>query len=289
MDGIFNIYKEAGLRSYSVVEHLKAAFRTSKAGYAGTLDNFASGVLLCGVNQATRILKYFLTLDKEYVAVVVLGRTTNTLDPQGEVSATGRADIPAAEVESCLKTFVATFPQVPPVFSSKKIGGKRSSDLARMGQAVELKPSMVTVHSLTMEDFDASGRFTIRVRCSTGTYVRALARDIGLKLGTVAMLEKLERTANGRYPSSESRRTGDLDPERDMIPMRESLYFLDEIKLRAEAVQKAKNGVLLGPDDFNSRNLINGVYKVIFDGLLLSIVEKQDDRFLYLDNFATDI
>ena len=288
-DGILNIRKDSAIRSFSIIEELKTIPGVEKAGYAGTLDNFASGVLLCGVNKATRILKYLLSLDKEYEAVVILGRTTDTLDPQGSVTATGRTDYSKGEIAEAAAGFVGAYSQTPPDFSSKKIEGRRASDLAREGKTVNLAPAGVTIHSLTVGDTDTSGRFTMKVRCSTGTYIRALARDIGLKLGTVAMLDKLERTSNGRFKAVDGLRPGEIDMSRHLVSMRDSLYFLEEAHLRPEAAGKVKNGVPLDPTDLISVNLKNGAYRLIFNELLLSVIERRDGRFLYLDNFSTDI
>ena len=289
MDGIFNIRKEPGFQSYSVIDSLKKIPGIAKAGYAGTLDNFASGVLLCGVNRATRVLKYLLGLEKEYRAVVVLGRTTDTLDPRGTETGTGPSDYSIEEIEAASRGFTGTFMQTPPVFSSKKIEGRRSSDLAREGRPVEVKPSEITIYSLAVSDCLPGGRFTLTVKCSTGTYIRALARDIGLKLGTVGMLESLERTANGRFKAAEARLTAEIDPARDLISMRDGLYFLEETGLKPEAANKVKNGVPLASGDLISGNLKNGVYKLIFNELLIAIVERLDGRLVYLDNFFADI
>jgi tRNA pseudouridine55 synthase len=203
--------------------------------------------------------------------------------------AEGRSDFTREEIASAAAGFVGTFLQEPPVFSSKKIEGRRASDLARAGRNVELAPASVTVHSLWVGEPDATGRFTMKVRCSTGTYVRALARDLGLKLGTVAMLEKLERTSNGRFKASEGLQVRGLDLSRDLLPMRESLYFLEEAFLRPEALKKVKNGVPLTEADLISGNLKSGVFRLIFNELLLSVIERKDGRFLYLDNFSADI
>lgn len=170
-----------------------------KVGHAGTLDPFAGGVLLVCTGKATKRVSELVELTKEYRGTIKLGAQTDTDDVTGAVIATGDpSHITLSDVQKVCKRFEGTIPQIPPMYSAKKISGQRLYKIARRGQVVERKPSMVTIHSLEVYNFKPPF-FSIKVICKKGTYIRALARDIGEELGCKAHLHSLIRTRVGDY------------------------------------------------------------------------------------------
>ena len=194
--------KPAGRTSHTALSGFKKAFPASRVGHTGTLDSFATGLLVVVVGSYSRLAPWFTGLDKAYEAEVLFGVGTDTLDPVGDVVATG--PIPAkSSLEAALGAFRGPILQTPPEYSAIHVGGARASDLAMAGKAVELKPRPVTISKLELIGFTA-GRARLRVECSSGTYVRALARDIAAACGTCAHLSALRRLRVGPFGVDEA-------------------------------------------------------------------------------------
>lgn len=197
--GILPVEKGPGVTSFQVVAHLRRVLRAPRIGHGGTLDPTATGLLPILVGEATKLTPYLVDLDKEYVATVRLGVTTESQDLSGAVLETRPVpDLGVDAIEAALAPFVGVIRQVPPMFSALHRGGKRLYELARQGVEVEREPRSVTIHALRLE----SVRFpdlVIRVRCGKGTYVRTLAADLGAALGCGAALAGLVRTRVGPY------------------------------------------------------------------------------------------
>ena len=197
--GILPVEKGPGVTSFQVVAHLRRLLRVSRIGHGGTLDPEATGLLPILVGEATKLTPYLVDLDKEYVATVRLGVTTETQDLSGAVVETRPVpELDAAAVEAALRPFVGTIQQVPPMYSALRRGGRRLYELAREGVEVEREPRAVTIHSILLERLSLPD-FVIRVRCGKGTYIRTLAADIGARLGSGGTLAALVRTRVGPY------------------------------------------------------------------------------------------
>jgi tRNA pseudouridine55 synthase len=198
--GLLPVDKPEGPTSHDIVQHARRALGLRKIGHAGTLDPFASGLLLLCIGAATRLVEFLSDLDKEYLAEAVLGTETDTHDREGEV--VRRTPLPEglgpAEVERALAGFRGELLQRPPRYSAKKVGGEAAHRRVRRGEEVELPAARVTVHRIELVESDLP-RIRLRVRCSTGTYVRALARDLGAALGVGAHLSSLRRTRIGPF------------------------------------------------------------------------------------------
>jgi tRNA pseudouridine55 synthase len=200
LDGCLVVDKPAGWTSHDVVARIRRLLGTKRVGHAGTLDPDATGVLVIGVGRATRLLRFATMLRKTYVGEVVLGVATNTLDASGEVTA--RADmshVTADEVRMAALSLTGRLEQVPPMVSAVKIGGRRLHELAREGVEVERPPRPVEVFRFDVFDTGVESVYQVLVECSSGTYVRVLAADLGERLGGVAHLRTLRRVAVGSF------------------------------------------------------------------------------------------
>jgi tRNA pseudouridine55 synthase len=202
--GILPVEKGPGVTSFQVVAHLRRILRAPRIGHGGTLDPAATGLLPILIGEATKLTPYLVDLDKEYVATVRLGVTTESQDLSGAVLETRPVPaLDAAAIEAALAPFVGVIRQVPPMFSALRKGGKRLYELARQGVEVEREPREVRVDDIRLESLSLPD-FVIRVRCGKGTYVRTLAADLGAALGCGAALAGLVRTRVGPYALAEA-------------------------------------------------------------------------------------
>ncbi len=216
--GFLLIDKPIGPTSHDIVDTVRRALHTRKVGHAGTLDPFASGLLILAVGSKTKELSKFVGLDKAYEATLRFGATSDTMDRTGKIEQKECAGISKEELEAVLKKFRGEIDQVPPMYSAKKIGGKKLYELAREGKEVERKPVCVTIHELELVSF-AWPTAVVRTRVSSGTYIRALADDIGKMLGCGAYLEELRRTAIGSYKVEDASRSHEtLTPKLELLP-----------------------------------------------------------------------
>ena len=218
-DGLAVVDKEAGWTSHDVVAKARGLLGTRKVGHSGTLDPDATGVLLLGVGRVTRLLRYLGLPSKTYTGTIVLGTATSTLDASGEV--TGTWDMAAATVEDvrgAAGALTGDILQVPPMVSAVQVGGRRLHELARQGIEVEREARPVTVHRFAVGDPVAPGCFPIEVECSSGTYIRTLAADVGTALGGGAHLRDLRRTAIGSFAVADAVPLEALSPERLLTP-----------------------------------------------------------------------
>jgi len=206
-DGILLVDKPVGWTSFDVVAKIRGQIRREyqekgikptkrqlKVGHAGTLDPFATGLLVILLGDATKKATEFLKLDKVYEATIRLGQTSTTGDPEGEITDVSTRQPSQVEVEEALNKFVGEITQTPPIFSAIKVNGQRAYKLAHKGEEVEIPPRQVTIYSIELLDY-AYPELNIRTHVSSGTYIRTLAEDIGVKLGVGAYCSNLRRTA----------------------------------------------------------------------------------------------
>ncbi len=197
--GILIISKPAGITSHDVVDEVRKITGLRQVGHTGTLDPMATGVLIILVGPATKLSNQFLGLDKIYSAVIKLGYISDTYDKTGKIEEYNTKLIPdEAEIKKILAKFTGVIDQVPPMFSAKKVQGKKLYELARQGKEIVREPKKITIYNLELKEYSYP-LIKIVVECSTGTYIRSLAYDIGKELGTGAYLEELERLAVGDY------------------------------------------------------------------------------------------
>jgi len=194
--GFLLINKKSGPTSHDIVDALRKITGLKKIGHAGTLDPFATGVLLIAIGrQATKKIDLFVKKNKTYTADIILGFVSDTFDRDGIKIKKENFKIPDNKnIDAVLKEFVGEQEQIPPMFSAKKVGGKKLYELARKGIEIERKASIINIYSIENKNYSWP-KLKIKVTCSTGTYIRSLANDIGVKLGCGAYLEELERTS----------------------------------------------------------------------------------------------
>lgn len=217
--GLVVVDKAGGMTSHDVVSRVRRLAGTRKVGHAGTLDPMATGVLVLGVNRATRLLGHLMLTEKAYDATIRLGVATSTDDAEGEVTATVATDgIDEAQVRAAAAEFVGDLLQVPTAISAIKVDGKRAYQRVRDGEQVELKARPVTVHELVVHAVRGD-ELDVSVRCSSGTYIRAIARDLGARLGVGGHLTALRRTAVGPYTLADARTLDQLGDEFAMMPI----------------------------------------------------------------------
>ncbi|MDQ6696219.1 MAG: tRNA pseudouridine(55) synthase TruB [Actinomycetota bacterium] len=279
-DGLVVVDKPAGWTSHDVVAKARGLLGTRKVGHAGTLDPDATGVLLLGIGRATRLLRYLSPLGKSYVGDVVLGVETTTLDDSGEVTARfDMAHVALAEVQQvAAERFTGPIEQVPPMVSAVKVGGQRLHKLARAGVTVDRDPRPVTISALTLEAVaGAAAVFRMSVDCSSGTYVRSLAADLGTALGGGAHLRNLRRTAVGPFTLHDAVALDGLGPEA-VRPMTDAVRHLASVTAGQQLASAVAVGKVLERDDLigagDSSAEDEGPWAVLSEsGALLAVYE----------------
>ncbi|MEZ5292117.1 MAG: tRNA pseudouridine(55) synthase TruB [Vicinamibacterales bacterium] len=245
-DGILVVDKPEGPTSHDVVAVARRALRTPRVGHTGTLDPMASGVLVLVLGRATRLARYLTHDAKEYDAQVAFGRATTTYDAQGATTMeTGRAPS-RGEVEAELARYACRQFQTPPPYSAKKVAGKVAHRAARQEAPLDLPPTPVTVHALALRDF-ADGMATLSLRVSAGFYVRSLAHDLGVALGTGAHLAGLRRTAAGEFTLPHAVPLGDLAGraaglEPALIPIDRMLHDMPAVPVSEADADRIRHG-----------------------------------------------
>lgn len=245
--GILLADKPDGPTSHDVVERVRALLGTRSVGHAGTLDPFATGLLILCAGPATRLVEYLHLLDKRYEAILRLGRETETHDREGETASTSEAwrEVTAGRLERALGSFTGRIRQRPPAFSAKKVDGRRAHRAARAGEEVELPREEVRVERLELLSWEPPDA-RVRAEVGTGTYIRALARDLGRELGCGAHLRALRRTAVGpfgveRAAPPSALEEGTVPPSSWLTPA-EALAWLPSRRLEAEEARRVGHG-----------------------------------------------
>jgi len=245
VSGFVVVDKEAGWTSHDVVARCRRVFGQRRVGHAGTLDPDATGVLLVGLGRATRLMRFLTGLPKTYRAEVVLGVATSTLDASGEV--TGTWDMSAVALDDVRQAAVGltgAIAQVPPMVSAVKVDGRRLHTLARQGIEVERAARPITVYRFDVTDTPVPGVFASDVECSSGTYVRVLAADLGAALGGGAHLRNLRRLAVGSFTTDEARQVDRLTVA-DVMTSAEALRDIDLVVVDDEVIRHVSRGLAL--------------------------------------------
>jgi tRNA pseudouridine55 synthase len=241
--GVLVVDKPSGPTSHDMVDRVRRALRTRRVGHTGTLDPFATGVLPLCIGRATRLARFLGTGEKVYWARVRLGFATSTDDRTGEALSPPRmVRLDPAALERALAGLVGSFDQVPPAYSARRIGGRRLYELARRGEAVPRGATAVTVYALTLHGREGD-LLDLEVRCSPGTYVRALARDLGERLGVGGHLAALRRTRSGSFGLDDAVGGDDLTGARErLLPLGALLPELPAVRVGPEGRERVRHG-----------------------------------------------
>ena len=247
VDGLVVVDKPPGCTSHDVVARCRRIFGQRRVGHAGTLDPDATGVLLVGLGRVTRLLRFLTAAEKTYEGELVLGVQTTTLDSSGEVVATyDMAGVGLEQVRGAAEQLVGDLLQVPPMVSAVKVGGRRLHQLARAGAEVERPARPVTVHRFEITGSAEPGRFSFVVSCSSGTYVRVLAADLGVALGGAAHLARLCRTAVGEFGLADAHPLDAVDAGY-VLPPAEALRGWPRLVVDDEVAAALAHGAVLDP------------------------------------------
>lgn len=244
--GILIIDKPEGWTSMDVCAKLRGVFHEKRIGHAGTLDPMATGVLPIFLGRATRAVEFAAGGEKEYLAGLRLGQVTDTQDITGSVLESKPVITSRGDLEAVLPQFAGEIDQIPPMYSAVKINGKKLYELARKGKEVERKPRRITIYSLEVEGQDCGRDFTLRVRCSKGTYVRTLCHDIGQALGCGGCMSSLRRTMAAGYTLADAvtldQVTQAADPSRLLRPVDSCFAHLPALTLTAAQAKRVRSG-----------------------------------------------
>lgn len=304
MKGFVNILKPLNMTSSDVVVKVRGILRRAtqekcKVGHLGTLDPLAVGVLPIAIGNATRLFDYMLQKQKTYIATFKFGTTTDTLDRGGIITQTDNRIISKSDVKKAIPNLVGTVLQMPPQYSAKSINGKKAYDIARSGGVAELNPKQVTVSEITLlgcpgdivnfpcEVFDESSakiknsvdyqlvqnEFAFRITCGSGTYIRAIARDMAKQMNTVGYMTSLCRTKTGDFllDTSVALNEFEKEPLKYILPIENALMQYEKIDLNSVAGSKVLNGVKIKYDRENVSTI-----SVSIDGILVGLGEIRD-------------
>ena len=283
MNGIVIIDKPQGWTSQDVTARLRRVFNTRRIGHGGTLDPMATGVLPVFVGRATRGVEFFEHAEKTYETVLRLGMTTDTEDISGNVLTEQDAFVTGEELEAVLEKFRGDILQVPPMYSALKINGQKLVDMARKGKTVERQPRPITIHELTLLGMEAEG-IRLRVRCSKGTYIRTLCKDIGEALGCGGCMAALRRVQAGEYTIDEAvpllQLLEETEPEKFLRPVDTMFRNYPAVTLSEKQALRCRNG-----NSFSVK-LDEGTYRAYDkDGTFLMLAKVEDGVMSTIKSF----
>lgn len=277
ISGALVVDKPVGMTSHDVVQAIRNGTGLRRAGHTGTLDPRASGVLVILVGPAVRLSEYVSASDKRYQAIIRLGGSTDTFDAEGKVTPSkDPVNVTESQFEEALKTFIGEIEQTPPPYSAVKVQGRKAYEMARQGEEVELAPRKITVHHLEVLEW-APPEVVIDVHCSSGTYVRSLANDLGVMLGCGGYLVGLRRTKSGRFSLRDSVPLRKLQEAfaagnwyQYLIPAAEALGDWTSLELNPDEVEAIRHGHRIKVVDDLSAEMVCGIST---QGELVAILE----------------
>ncbi len=300
MDGIINVYKEAGFTSHDVVAKLRGILGQKKIGHTGTLDPMATGVLPVCCGKATKVCELLADKDKTYQAVCRLGIVTDTQDMTGNVlEESSVKNITKENVTAAVESFLGESMQIPPMYSALKVNGKKLYELAREGKTVERKPRPITIHKIQILQIDIEDQtFSIEVTCSKGTYIRTLCHDIGQKLGTGAAMQSLVRTRVGTFAIEDAMTLGELENlyQEDEKAFYERVASVDSLfenyphlQIQKAYAKKLSNGNILKKSQFETTDemITEGQNCLVYDenGAFKAVYRKTGNDFTVIKMF----
>ena len=255
MNGVINVYKEAGFTSHDVVAKLRGIVKQKKIGHTGTLDPDAEGVLPVCLGNATKLCGLLTEKEKTYRAVLLLGQTTDTQDTSGRVLTEVPVTATGEQVREAIMSFLGDYDQVPPMYSALKVNGKKLYELAREGKEVERQARRVRILDMEIHEIRLP-EVTFTVTCSSGTYIRTLCQDIGEKLGCGGCMKSLLRTKVDRFELADSHKLSELETmmhegriEEVLLPVDDVFAACPAVRIRQESDRLIQNGNPFGRED----------------------------------------
>lgn len=285
MLGFVNINKPSGMSSSAVVSKIKKIANISRVGHMGTLDPMACGVLPIAIGKATRMFDYFLDKQKSYSAVFEFGYETDTLDKEGKVVQTTDKIPTLEDIKSILPQMMGKINQIPPRYSAKSVGGVRAYQLARKGLEVDLKPKLVEVFDISVEQKSRS-EFCFQITCSSGTYIRSICRDIAYALDSLATMTYLQRTNSGVFDISQALDLDGLtksDLENHLYSVEQTFAKFKTVDVNRDDFKKLSNGLSVKIDMPNQKVFIKN------DEELLGLAEIINKNCKMIVNLHDDI
>jgi tRNA pseudouridine55 synthase len=279
-DGLLVIDKRDGWTSHDVVGKVRKIFGQRRVGHAGTLDPDATGVLLVGLGRATRLLRFLQEAGKSYRGRIAFGVATDTLDASGAVLERAEMPVTREQVEQAARAFVGDIEQVPPMVAAIKVGGRRLYELAREGKEVERAPRPVRVDRIDVEDFEAGAypEATVVVDCSSGTYIRSLAADLGTALGGCAHLAALRRLRVGSFDIDEAHPLDviESDPQQFVVTPRVAMRDFEPVVVTGDEVRAVSHGATFAARALLTEGSGSGPFAVVDDAdRLLAVYERR--------------
>lgn len=282
MTGFVNINKPLGMTSNDVVVKARGVLKAFlgskklKVGHLGTLDPLAAGVLPIAVGRATRLFDFMLDKKKRYIATFKFGETTPTLDRGSEISMSSDISLCEEQVFAAASAFVGEISQMPPQYSAKSVDGKRAYEIARGGNFAELSPKIVTIYSINSTKLEnlSENEYAFDIVCSSGTYIRALARDIAEQLGTIGYMTSLTRVKSGPFDIDDSVTLEQFqsDPSRYLLPVEFALGDVPAVELSDEEAKLAENGIAI------KISALDGTYKVVNGGKVIALGHAENGK-----------
>lgn len=260
MNAVILINKDKGKTSRDVVNSLTKVFNTKRIGHTGTLDPIAQGVLVICINKYTKLVNSLMSLDKQYIGTITLGVKTDTFDITGKVLEQKDVSVSKENIEKVFSSLIGKYEQVVPIYSAKKVNGKKLYEYARKGQNIEVPKREIEIYEIELLNVDKQNKkIEYKVHCSKGTYIRSLCEDIAKKLGTIGYMASLERLKVGKFMLEDSISIDNLENdniETHIIPIEEIFKNSDKIELNHRKLELFLNGVKL------TQKFPNGVYRI---------------------------
>ncbi len=284
-DGILIIDKEKDKTSFQTVYELRKIFKIKKIGHSGTLDKNATGLLIIGIGRSTKLLKYLVKLPKKYIADIYFGIQTNTDDSKGIAIKSYIGKFDQNIIKKSLSSFIGTINQIPPDYSAIQINGKRSYRIAKKNQKPDLKERTVEIKKLNFISFD-NPILKLEIECSSGTYIRSIARDLGIKTNYYAHLSSLRREKIGDFNIKDAYNLENLKSGNfKIITPYDVLKEIPPIEINKKYIDHIKKGKIITNKYFKDKNIINkisnGCYKVHNNKNLLAIIKFNNGIFKY--------
>lgn len=282
--GLVLLHKPSGLTSFQTINQIKRKLKGIKVGHTGTLDKFATGLLVVMTGKLTRLAAAVTDMEKSYLAEAKLGVETDTQDPEGDII--NQTEITTySKLNETKKDFEGLISQIPPQFSALKINGQRASSRMRNGETVEMKPRNISIYSLDIVSVE-NDQFNFAVTCSRGTYVRSLARDWAVSAGSTAHLTSLIRTAIGPFKLENAINGEDFDPDVNLVQGRAIFDYFPDIEvvdLNDEALSLIRVGSTLADKDI-IQEIEDGVKALFYKDSLMALVNRDQGHISYIFN-----